>query len=122
MLHNTELFRKRVFFYSFFKGHSLFPRRQIVLLVTDGQSNINEHLTVLRANELRDVKVEVFVLAVGDYNSISGIHEMVQVANHPPEENLFRVDDMKVFWNIIKLAVKEVYPDKWHIVNYDPPC
>lgn len=111
-----------MFFYLFFKGRSLFPRRKIVLLVTDGKSNVLEHLTVLNADKLREGKVEVFVLAVGDYNSISGIHEMVQVANYSPDVHLFRVDDMAGFWNIIKLAVKEVYPDKWHVVNYDPPC
>lgn len=107
MLHNFELFRKSVFLYSFFKGRSLFPRRKMVLRVTDGQSNVDDHLTVPNANELKLMGVEVFVLTVGSYNSISGIHvqEMVRVATYPPEEHLFRVDDLGGFWNIIKLSV-----------------
>ena len=60
------------------------------------------------------------MVAVGSY--IHGIDEMVKVASYPPQNYLFRVKDEEGFWNVIQLIVKQVSPDKYHIVNYDPPC
>ena len=92
----------------------------MVFLVTDGHSNVDTHLTVPNANALKTSGVNIYVVAVGNY--INGIDEMVKVASYPPDRFLFRVKDLQGFWNIIKLIVKEVAPDKWAAVNYDPPC
>jgi len=60
------------------------------------------------------------VVAVGNY--LDGIDEIVKVASYPPQNYPFRVKDEEGFWNVIQLVVKQVSPDKYDIVNYDPPC
>ena len=94
----------------------------MVFLVTDGQSNVQQQLTIPNAGALKNSGVQIFVVAVGTY--INGIDEMVKVASYPPQQFMFRVNDLSGFWNIIKLIIKEVSPGKYTIVNgqYDPPC
>ena len=60
------------------------------------------------------------MVAVGD--AIDGIDEIVKVASHPPQDYLLRVGNIDGLWDVIKLAVKQVYPVKYQFVNYDPPC
>ncbi|XP_078357361.1 complement factor B-like [Oculina patagonica] len=101
-------------------GLSPFPTRRMVFLVTDGQSNVDDHLTIPNADKLKNSGVDIYVVAVGTY--INGIDEIVKVASYPPDQFLFRVKDLAGFWDIIKLIVKQVSPGKYSIVNYDPPC
>lgn len=98
------------------------PTRKMVFLVTDGQSNVHRHLTIPKANALKNSGVDIYVVAVGTY--ISGIDEMVKAASYPPNLFLFRVKKLSGFWKIIKLILKQVSPGKWRIANgqYDPPC
>ena len=91
-----------------------------VFLVTDGRSNVSEHLTIPNANELRKSGVRIFVVAVGD--AIDGIDEIVKVASNPPDENLLRVTNWGEVWDLIRLTVMEVYPGKYQLVDYTPPC
>ena len=102
------------------KGRRTYPLRKMVLVVTDGRSNVRRHLTVPNANALKTIGVEIFVVAVGD--SIPGIDEIVKIASYPPKDYLFRVHNLKGFWDIIKLIVKQVSPGNYQFVNYDPPC
>ncbi len=90
------------------------------MLVTDGQSNVDDHLTIPKADALKLSGVDIYVVAVGTY--INGIDEMVKVASYPPENYLFRVSDYQGFWEVIKLIVQQVAPEKYSLVNYDPPC
>lgn len=94
----------------------------MVFLVTDGQSNIERHLTVPKAQELKKAGVKIFVVAVGSY--IHGIDEMVRVASHPPEDHLFRVKKLDGFLKIIKLIIQKVSPSKYAIIKgqYTTPC
>ncbi len=85
----------------------------MVFLVTDGQSN-DPDSTVRSANALKDSGVDIFVVGVGNY--INGIDEIVKMDSYPPDKYLFKLLD------IIKLIVKRVYPGKYRIVDYDPPC
>lgn len=96
--------------------------RKIVFLVTDGQSNIQNHLTVPNAKALKDDGVEIFVVAVGNY--ISGIDEMVRVASYPPNKFLFRVSKLQNFLTIVKLVIKEVSPGKYNLIKgqANNPC
>lgn len=102
------------------KGRRSFTNFRKVLLVTDGQSNIDEEWTKHNAQALKDDGVEVYVVAVGTFNN--GIDEIVKVASYPPEKYLYRVDKLAGFWTVIKLIVKQVKPGKYIAVNYDPPC
>ena len=84
---------------------------KVVLLVTDGQSNRKEHLTIPNADKLKNMRVEIFVVAVG--SNIKGIGEMVKVAGSSyrfmrPEDYLFRVGDYDGFLNVTKMVVEIV--------------
>jgi len=94
----------------------------MVFLVTDGQSNVEQKLTIPKAEALKNSGVQIFVVAVGTY--INGIHEMVKVALYPPQQFLFRVKTLQQFWNVIKLIVKEVSPGKYAVIDgqNDPSC
>ena len=107
---------------SFLKGvhHSA---RKVVLLVTDGQSNVQSSLTIPKADALKRKGVRIFVIAVGSA-LMSGIREMVKVASWPRQNHLFRVSDLSGFVNVIKLVEKQVAPGKYNIINQQPnkPC
>ena len=92
-----------------------------MLLVTDGHSNVQPQLTIPSAKALKDIGVQIFVVAVGTY--IRGINEMVKVASYPPQHYLFRVKTLGNFSEVIKLVIKRVAPGKYTILQgqYDPP-
>ena len=109
-----------------FCGYSFKGRRmaatKVVLLFTDGQSNIQKQLTIPRANALKNSGVRIAVVAVGTY--IYGIDEMVKVASYPPEQSLFRVNSLSEFWEVIKLVIQKVDRGKYKILQgqNDRPC
>ena len=70
--------------------------------MTDGKSNINKSQTIPQANLLKAAGVEVFVLAVGNYNP-AGIQEMIGICSVPYEDHLFRVDDFKSLLDVVNL-------------------
>lgn len=79
------------------------------LLVTDGQSNVQKHLTIPNAKILKNNGLDISVIAVGDY--IIGIEEMIKVVS-------FRRRITCTEWRIsqvIGLVVKEVSPGKYAI-------
>ena len=108
-------------YFSFSKGRRVFARK-MVFLVTDGQSNVEKHLTIPNAQALKNTGVQIYVVVVGNY--ISGIAELVRVASYPPEQFIFRVKSLQGFWNIIKLIIKQVSPGDYAIINSqnDPSC
>ena len=67
-----------------------------------------------------DAGPRIFVIAVG--NAIDGIDEIVKVASHPPQGNLLRVANLDGLWDVVKLAVRQVYPGKYQFVNYASAC
>ena len=92
----------------------------MVLLVTDGQSNSGDP-TVSKAKALKDKGIDIYVVAVGGY--ISGIDEMVKVASSPPENHMFRVQTLGDFWQVVKLAIRQVNPGEYAVLNGQyPPC
>ena len=95
--------------------------RRMVFLVTDGQSNVKQHLTIPNAEALKKSNVDIFVVAVGNY--ISGIQEMVRVASHPPQNFLFRVESVAGFLEIVNLVIKKVDRNLYKVVGkLPPPC
>ena len=93
----------------------------MVLLVTDGQSN-SPDLTISKAKALKDIGIHIYVVAVGSH--INGTDEMVKVASSPPEDHMFRVQTLGDFWQVVKLAIKQVNPREYVVLSgqYDSPC
>ena len=114
----SYLTTRRIYFHECLshKSHVLFvpggrfADRKNVLLITDGQSNVNKHLTIPNADKLKKLGVHIYVFAVGSY--ISGIGEMVQVAgsssNPNPDDYLFRIKGYHQLWEFTKLVVTKL--------------
>ena len=87
-----------------------FAFRKNVLLITDGRSNVDTHLTIPNAEKLKGLGVHIYVFAVGSY--ISGIGEMVQVAGSrfstKPDDYLFRIKGYHQLWEFTKLVVTKL--------------
>ncbi|CAB3993071.1 Hypothetical predicted protein [Paramuricea clavata] len=100
-----------------------FLSRKLVLLLTDGQSNVQKHKTLPNAQKLKDAGVEVFVIAVGGQH-IRGIDEMANMATFPPKDFLLRVEKVGDFLEVVNLAIKTVAPGKYKILGdkYKSPC
>ncbi|XP_074632209.1 integrin alpha-1-like [Acropora palmata] len=98
----TELFQK---------GNSkLRPgARKRVLLLSDGSSNMNVHLTLYRALQLKMIGVEVFVIGVGNY--MTGIQELVGIASST-NKHLFRVVNTMSLLQIARLIPPWRYIDQ----------
>lgn len=71
-----------------------------VLIVTDGQSNVEQHKTLYNSFRLKNLGIEVFVVAVGKY--MRGIAEIVGLASST-DAHLFRVKDLTDFSEIVKM-------------------
>ena len=114
----SYLTTRRIYFHECLshKSHVLFvpggrfADRKNVLLITDGQSNVQPTLTVPNADKLKRLGVHIYVFAVGSY--ISGIGEMVQVAgsssNPNPDDYLFRIKGYHQLWEFTKLVVTKL--------------
>jgi hypothetical protein len=97
-------------------GSRGFLSRKLVLLLTDGESNVNKQNTVPNAQKLKDKGVEVFVIAVGGQHML-GIEEMAKVATFPPADFLFRVEKVGHFFEVVQLAIEEVAPGKYKLLK-----
>ena len=114
----SYLTTRRIYFHECLsnKSHVLFvpggrfADRKNVLLITDGQSNVQPTLTVPNADKLKRLGVHIYVFAVGSY--ISGIGEMVQVAGSrfstKPDDYLFRIKGYHQLWEFTKLVVTKL--------------
>ena len=82
---------------------------------------MNPTKTVPNANVLKASGVEIFVVAVGNYNT--GISEIVEVASPDRKDHVFRVADMSGFLDITQLAFKLVAPKQYDVkTKYKPLC
>ena len=96
--------------------------RKVVLLLTDGHSNIETAKTIPNAQKLKNVGVEIFVVAFGNRH-MSGINEMAHIATFPPKDYLFRVETPGGFLALVNLAIKEVAPGKYKsLKKYKSSC
>jgi len=96
------------------KNSNLRPlAKKRVLLLTDGRSNMNIHLTLYRAFQLKLLDVEMFVIGVGNY--MSGIQELVGIASST-NRHLFRVRDALSLLEIVRLI-----PDWKYVHQYQLP-
>ena len=107
---------------TYIAGSRGFKARKLVLLLTDGNSNVQRDKTIPNAQKLKDSGVDVLVIAVGDQH-MTGIDEMAHVASYPPAEFLFRVEKVGDFFEVVKLAIKEVAPSQYKILKkYESSC
>ena len=95
---------------------------KVAFLVTDGRSNVDPDKTIPNANLLKNTGVEIFVVAVGNFNT--GIDEIVKVASPDRKKHVFRVADVSGFLDVIKLAYDLVAPGRYQVVagQYQPLC
>ena len=99
----TELFHN--------KNSKLRPgAKKRVLLLTDGSSNMNVHLTLFRAFQLKMLGVEIFVIGVGNY--MPGILELVGIASST-HRHLFRVRSTLSLLDITRLIPPWKYLHKY---------
>ena len=80
---------------------------KLAVVVTDGNSNIEEYQTVRQASELRDTGTRVMVIAVGRYGD-SGRKEMTDIASNPARDNFFNVDDFDDMYQVIHMAINSI--------------
>ena len=103
-----------------------FANHKTVLLITDGRSNIDQHLTKPNADKLKAIGVHIYVFGVG--SRIPGIGEMVQVAgsssSSKPDGYLFRVEGFGALAKFSELLVKKVASTGKYISisPYPSPC
>ena len=64
-------------------------RPNLAIVITDGASNVNPHLTVPEALKVHNAGITV--LAVGISSNIS-IPELMGIASDPDEDNMFTLD------------------------------
>ena len=81
-----------------------------VLIVTDGQSNVQRDKTLWKAMELKLRGAELFVVGVGEY--VEGIDELVLIASSL-DAHLYRAGDMQGLVEIVKLIPPVNYRRDW---------
>ena len=91
-------FYKITIYYIFFKENLSFRVYAnyifyvAVIIVTDGNSNINTVDTIPEAIQLREAGVHIFVIAI-DYSGDMYRQEVDEIASQPPHQNVFWVND-----------------------------
>lgn len=94
-----EMARLQVFNHTAKSGLRLGSYKR-ALILTDGQSNVKKEKTLYNAFRLKDLGVEMFVVAVGKY--MKGISEIVGLASST-DAHLYRVTNLKDFVEVVKL-------------------
>ena len=74
--------------------------RKRVLIITDGQSNVEKHKTLFRAFQLKMTGTQIFVIAIGKY--LRGISEIVGLASST-DAHLYRVADVNGLLRVVRM-------------------
>ena len=82
--------------------------RKRVLIITDGQSNVDKHKTLYRALQIKSTGTQIFVIAVGRY--LRGISEIVGLASST-DAHLYRVTNVKGLLRVVKMI------PPWYIIR-----
>lgn len=86
-------------------GHRHFAVR-LVIVITDGGSNIQSDQTVVQATLLKKYGTEVLVLPVGNYFGALERKEINSIASYPPKENVFYLHNFQYMLAVVEMAVK----------------
>lgn len=82
--------------------------RKRVLIVTDGQSNVEKQKTLFEAFKVKLTGTQIFVIAIGKY--LKGISEIVGLASST-DAHLYRVADANGLLRVVRLI------PPWHMIN-----
>lgn len=82
--------------------------RKRILIVTDGQSNVEKQKTLYRALQIKSTGTQIFVIAVGRY--LRGISEIVGLASST-DAHLYRVANAEGLLRVIKMI------PPWHLMK-----
>ena len=105
----------------FFKiGSRRFSKLKI-LLITDGKSNVNESQTIPSAKELKNMGVQIAVVAVGSQDR-DAIKEMAHLASSPALNNVFRVHSVGEIVYVFKMALEKMKSGHFTVRPYKSPC
>ena len=74
--------------------------RKRVLIITDGQSNVDKQKTLYRALQIKSTGTQIFVIAIGRY--LRGISEIVGLASST-DAHLYRVTDVRGLLRVVKM-------------------
>ncbi|CAH3183314.1 unnamed protein product [Porites evermanni] len=86
-------------------GHRHFAVR-LVIVITDGGSNIQSDQTVVQATLLKKYGTEALVLPAGNYFGALERKEINSIASYPPKENVFYLHNFQYMLAVVEMAVK----------------
>lgn len=98
-----KMARRDLFLNPAASGHRQNAHR-LAVVVTDGNSNIQQDQTVPQANQLKGIGTRVMVIAVGNYGD-SGRKEIKDIASYPSEKNLYVVDDFDTMNQLVGMVL-----------------
>ena len=84
---------------------------KFAVVVTDGNSNVEEDQTVLQARQLKRTGTRVIVIAVGSYGN-AGLKEMKDIASKPSDKNVYVVDDFDALQQVVRMAISYLRDSK----------
>lgn len=82
--------------------------RKRVLIITDGQSNVEKHKTLFRAFQVKMTGTQIFVIAIGKY--LKGISEIVGLASST-DAHLYRVANVEGLLRVVRMI------PPWHLMR-----
>lgn len=82
-----------------------------MFILTDGQSNIKKEKTLYLAYVLKEIGIEIFVMAVGQ--RIEGINELAMLATST-DKHMYRVGEMEQFTQVVQEIPKDPYYEGDH--------
>ena len=82
--------------------------RKRVLIITDGQSNVQKQKTLFEAFKIKLTGTQIFVIAIGKY--LKGISEILGLASST-DAHLYRVADVNGLLHVVRLI------PPWHMMK-----
>ena len=100
-----KMARRDLFLNPAASGHRHFAVR-LVIVITDGGSNIQSDQTVVQATLLKKYGTEALVLPAGNYFGALERKEINSIASYPPKENVFYLHNFQYMLAVVEMAVK----------------
>ena len=85
----------------------------VVILITDGVSNINARRTIPEAEKARDQGIRIYVIGIG----LTDTKEIDGIASRPLDENRFTVQEFSELQDMRQKVFGSICPCKWHSIS-----